>query len=452
MESPRSKMPRTQSLNQDISTKRRRIADLARRKPELVFTALAHHMDLAWMREAYRRTRKDGAAGVDRQTASQFAENLEENLQGLLDAAKSGSYRAPPVRRAYIPKADGSRRPIGIPTFADKVLQRAVVMLLEPIYEQDFLPCSFGFRPGRSAHALDALGHAAWDLRGGWAVEIDIEGFFDAIVPHELRKMLDQRMRDGVVSRLIGKWLKAGVLEGGRHERPELGTPQGGVLSPLLANIYLHEVLDQWFEEVVKPRLRGKGVLVRYADDAVLLFEHEEDARRVLAVLHKRFGKYGLKLHPEKTRLVGFQRPPHSRTPKGSSRPGTFRFLGFTHYWGRSRRGYWTVKRKTAPDRFSRAMVAIKQWCRRNRHRPVREQWKMLCQKLRGHNGYYGITGNSAALGRFRYEVGKAWRKWLGRRSNRATISWDRWNRIQERYPLPSPRVRRPTVRSESML
>jgi group II intron reverse transcriptase/maturase len=421
---------------------------LARQVPKLAFTTLAHHMDIAWMQEAYRRTRKDGATGVDRQTAAEFAEDLEENLKALLDAAKNGRYQAPPVRRAYIPKADGRRRAIGIPTFADKVLQRAVAMLLEPIYETDFQDCSYGFRPGRSAHdALATFWQRAMDFRGGWVVEIDIEAFFDSIDPRELKRMLRQRIRDGVVLRLVGKWLKAGVLEEGRHYRPETGSPQGGVISPILSNLYLHKVLDLWFEETVKPRLHGAGELIRYADDAILLFERGEDAHRVLAVLHKRFGKYGLKLHPEKTRLVCFQRPRLSHRPRDrGSRPGTFRFLGFTHYWGRTRRGNWAVKRKTAPDRFSRSMVAIKQWCRRNRHRPVGEQCRMLSQKLRGHYGYYGITGNSEALSRFRFEVLRTWRKWLSRRSGRARIPWERWKRLEAQYPLPEPRIRQPIV------
>lgn len=440
-------MPGTLSLDSAISTKRRRIAELAQQTPKLELTTLAHHMDLAWMREAYRRTRKDGATGVDRQTAADFGAHLEENLQALLDAAKSGRYRAPPVRRAYIPKADGRVRPIGIPTFADKVLQRAVAMLLEPVYETDFRDVSYGFRPGRSAHdALAALWQQAMAYRGGWVVEIDIEGFFDAIDHGELRRMLRQRIRDGVVLRLVGKWLRAGVLEEGRHHRPKTGSPQGGVVSPLLANIYLHEILDEWFEEVVKPRLYGQGALIRYTDDAVLIFERKEDATRVLAVLHKRMGKYGLKLHPEKTRLVPFLRPPMSASPRTGSRPGTFRFLGFTHYWGRSRRGNWAIKRKTAPDRFSRSMVAIKQWCWRNRHRPVSEQRRNLSQKLRGHYGYYGITGNSEALHRFRFEVIRTWRKWLSRRSGRARIPWYRWKGLEERYPLPEPRIRRPAA------
>jgi RNA-directed DNA polymerase len=443
MELSRRKMPGTPSLEPDISTKRRRIAELARTAPELAFTTLAHHMDLAWMHEAYRLTRKDGAVGVDGQDALAFAENLEDNLQTLLALALSGTYRAPPVRRVYIPKSQGKSRPIGIPTFADKVLQRGVTLLLEPIYEQDFLDCSYGFRPGRSAHgALDALRSSAMGFAGGWLVEIDIQGFFDTIGHYELRAMLRRRIRDGVVLRLIGKWLKAGVMEDGRQHHPEAGSPQGGVISPLLSNVYLHEVLDQWFEQTVRPRLQGRGVLVRYADDAVLLFEQEADARRVLDVLPKRFARYGLTLHPDKTRLVRFQRPPWHGKPSQEQRPETFCFLGFLHYWGRTRRGGWAVKHKTATDRFSRAVVAIGQWCRRNRHRKVADQWRVLCQKLRGHYEYYGMKGNYEALRRFRRQVWHRWRAWLSRRSQRARISWERWLRLEKRYPLPLPRIR----------
>jgi len=272
---------------------------------------LAHHMDIDWLKEAYRKTRKDGAVGVDGQTAKDYAVDLEANLQSLLDRAKAGDpYKAPPVRRVYIPKGDGSLRPLGITTFEDKVLQRAVVMLLEPLYEQDFMDCSYGFRPKRSAHqALEAIWQQLMRMGGGWVLDVDIRQYFDTLDHGCLREILDKRMRDGVVRRLIGKWLKAGVLDQGCITFPETGTPQGGVVSPLLANIYLHEVLDVWFAQEVKPRLRGEAFLVRYADDFVMGFALEEDARRVLDVLPKRFEKYGLKIHPDKTRLVEFRKP-----------------------------------------------------------------------------------------------------------------------------------------------
>lgn len=428
-----------------ISTKLDRIATLAKQAPEMAFTTLAHHIDLDWLREAYRRTRKDGATGVDGQTAAEYAKDLESNLRSLLERAKSGTYRAPPVRRIHIPKGDGTQtRPIGVPTFEDKILQRAVAMLLEAIYEQDFLDCSYGFRPKRSAHqAVERVQNETMRMQGGWVLEVDIKNFFDTLDHAHLREILRRRVRDGVLLRLIGKWLNAGVMEAGQMSSPEAGTPQGGVISPLLANVYLHEVLDTWFERDVKPRLQGHAHLVRYADDAVLLFAREDDARRVLDVLPKRFEKYGLTLHPQKTRLVEFLRPTR-RPPSdgGGGGPGTFDLLGFTHYWGLSRRGKWIVKQRTARDRFSRALKRIGAWCKLHRHQPVREQWKTLTSKLRGHYGYFGITGNFVALERFCDRVRDVWRKWLGRRSaSRVRFSFRRMDVLLERYPLPAPRI-----------
>lgn len=418
-----------------ISTRQRKIAELARQAPGLGLTTLGHHVDVAWLQEAYRRTRKDGAVGVDGQTAEAYAEDLEGNLQDLLDRAKSGRYRAPAVRRVYIPKGEGKTRPIGVPTFEDKVLQRAVVMVLEPIYEQDFLDCSWGFRPGRSAHgAVEVLREQLMRMRGGWVIELDIQGFFDTLEKAQLREMVRQRVRDGVLLRLIGKWLKAGVMEDGAVTYPEAGSPQGGVISPVLSNVYLHEVLDAWFERDVKPRLTGEAFLVRYADDAVLGFAHEADARRVLAVLPKRFGKYGLRLHPKKTRLIEFRRPPRGQKKAGG---GSFDFLGFTHYWGVSRKGNWVIKQRTAKDRFSRGVKRIGDWCREHRHWKVRDQGKELTLKLRGHYEYYGITGNSAMLGRFLWAATRRWRYWLNRRSQRGKWSWARFRRMLAMNPLP---------------
>jgi group II intron reverse transcriptase/maturase len=428
-----------------ICTKLERIAKLAKEDPERALHSLSHHIDLDWLKEAYRRTRKSGATGVDGQSANEYAANLEGNLQSLLDRAKSGRYRAPPVRRVHIPKGSGKEtRPLGIPTFEDKVLQRAVAMVLEAIYEQDFLDCSYGFRSGRSAHqALEVLQQQTMEMDGGWVLEVDIRKFFDTLDHERLREVLHRRVRDGVLLRLIGKWLNAGVLEEGELSFPESGTPQGGVISPLLANIFLHEVLDAWFERDVKPRLKGRAFLVRYADDAAMVFAEEGDARRVLEVLPKRFGKYGLTLHPEKTRLVEFNRP-NRRPPgngDGTGRPGSFDLLGFTHHWGATRKGSWVVKRKTASDRFSRSLKRIGLWCRLNRHRPVSEQWQALCRKVRGHFGYFGIIGNSMALLRFQKGVKRVWRKWLGRRSQRARLTWARMYQLLERYPLPPARL-----------
>jgi group II intron reverse transcriptase/maturase len=423
---------------ESVSTKLQKIAALAKLTPKMVFTTLAHHIDIEWMREAYRRTRKDGATGVDGQTAEEYAANLDANLESLLRRAKEGDpYRAPPVRRAYIPKNDGSLRPIGIPTFEDKVLQRAVVMVLEAVYEQDFLECSYGFRPGRSQHqALDSLWQQMMAMGGGWVLEIDIRSFFDTLDHAHLREIFQRRVRDGVLVRLVGKWLNAGVLEDGAVRYPEQGSPQGGVISPMLANIYLHEVLDVWFEQEVKPRLKGQAFLIRFADDAVMCFALEEDARRVREVLPKRFERYGLTLHPEKTRLVRFERPKDD-----DPTPGTFDLLGFTHYWGQSRRGSWVVKRKTSSSRLSRALQRIGDWCRSHRHDQVTDQHKMLGKKVQGHYGYYGITGNYRRLVAFLRGVERIWLKWLGRRSQRAGLTWDHYARLLEVFPLPAPRV-----------
>jgi RNA-directed DNA polymerase len=424
----------------NVSTKQQRIAELAKQRPEMSFTSLNHYLDVDWLREAYRRLRKDSAPGYDGQTVADYGQDLETNLPSLLEWAKSGTYFAPPVRRVHIPKGPGKdTRPIGIPATEDKLLQRAVAMLLEPIYEQDFLDCSYGFRPGRSAHgALSAL----WSqcMTGGitWILEVDISKFFDTLDQTHLRSFLQYRVRDGVITRLIGKWLKAGVLEQGALSYPEAGTPQGGSASPLLSNLYLHYVLDLWFAQEVIPRLRGRAFMTRFADDVVMGFALKEDAERVRSVLPKRLGKYGLRIHPDKTRLVAFGRP----TGTSESKPGTFDFLGFTHYWGKSRRGKWVIKRKTAQQRFSRGLKRITEWCRHNRHRPVVEQHQELCQKLRGHFAYYGITGNDLWLRKFRQGVKRAWQKWLHRRSRSSTdMPWDRFNRLLQRYRLPPARV-----------
>ena len=423
-------------------TKQHRIAETAKRWPNEPLTSLNHYLDLDWLREAYRRVRKDSAPGHDGQTVKEYGERLDENLAGLLERAKSGRYVAPPVRRVHIPKGTGKEtRPIGIPTTEDKVLQRAVTMLIEPIYEAQFLDFSFGFRPGRSAHqALDYLWHQTMSQGTKWIIDLDIRKCFDTLSHGVLRQLLQQRVRDGVINRLVGKWLKAGVLEAGRLQYPEQGTPQGGVISPLLSNIYLHEVLDKWFVGDVLPRLHGRAFMVRYADDAVLGFESKVDAERVLRVLPKRFEKYGLQLHPEKTRLLPFGRPPRHGPPYVE--PGTFNFLGFTHYWGRGLNGNWVLKRGTAKDRFSRALKAIRAACRQMCHWPLAEQHRVLSLKVKGHYAYYGITGNGAALTRFRDEVKWAWQYWLNRRSGQHAMPWEKFNSVVNRlYVLPPARV-----------
>lgn len=421
-----------------VYTKLQQIATRARNTSQMVFTNLAHSIDLDFLREAHRLVRKDGAAGVDRVRAQEYAQNLDRNLENLFVRMRTGSYKAPPVKRVYIPKDDkGNTRPIGIPTFEDKIGQKAVAMVLEAVYEQDFLDCSYGFRPKRSQHqALEKLRDGLMDMKGGWVLEVDIRSFFDTLNHQHLRDILDLRVRDKGIRRLIGKWLKAGVMEGSEWRQSEAGTPQGGVISALLSNIYLHEVLDRWFHETVLPRLRGKAFLVRFADDWVAVFSNERDARKVLDVVPKRFSRYGLEVHEGKTRLSYFPRPPRGAS-NGSTE--TFDFLGFTHYWGKSLKGAWVVKKMTAKTRLKRAILRIKTWCQGNRHSPIREQHQMLCKKVQGHYGYYGVTNNMRQLQRFALQVKRLWHKWLSRRSQKARLCWETMQKLLKRYPLPRP-------------
>jgi group II intron reverse transcriptase/maturase len=408
----------------------------------VALSTLHHVIDVEWMKEAYRLTRKDGAPGIDGVMAEDYAQNLEANLSDLLERIKSGRYHAPPVRRAYIPKADGSLRPLGLPTFEDKVCQRAIVMVLELVYEQDFLSCSYGFRPGRSAHqALEDLrtGFMRHGLR--WVIDLDIEKYFDSISHPHLRTFLDRRVTDGVIRRMIDKWLKAGVLEDGLLRHGTEGSPQGGVVSPCLSNIFLHHVLDEWFENEVKPRLKGRSTLVRYADDAVMAFEDFLDAQRVLGVLGKRLGRYELTLHPDKTRFVDFRfiRPDGKAHPKADGT--TFTFLGFCHVWGKSQNGKDVVRQVTAKSRYARALAAVSEWCRENRHKPIPKQHAHLVAMMRGHYAYYGITGNFRRLSWYARQVATIWQKWLSRRDRRSRFPKNRFSALLQRHPLPAARI-----------
>jgi len=418
----------------------------------MALTSLNHHLDEEWLRYAYELTRKDGAVGIDGQTAQDYAVHLEENLRDLLERIKSGHYQAPPVRRVEIPKADGSKRPLGIPTFEDKVAQRAIVLLMEPIYEQDFQDCSFGFRPGRSAHqALRHLRSRIMENNGRWVLDVDLRRYFETIDHGHLRDFLAKRVVDGVVRRMIDKWLKAGVLEGAQWSRSDRGTPQGGVISPLLANVYLHYVLDDWYEQEVVPRMKRATTLVRYCDDFVLVFDDFLDCVRVQRVLGKRLARFGLSLNLDKTLTVDFR----FKRPDGKRHPATqatsFTFLGFLHVWGKSRRGKNVIYQRTAKDRYARALRSIHLWCRKNRHWPLVKQHAMLTRKMRGHYAYYGITGNGKRLRWYAHQVQRIWRYWLTRRTRGWRLRWDRFQRILDRYPLPNPTiVHQYTVTSES--
>lgn len=429
-----------ETLSSDnISTRLQRVAELARQAPGMVLTTLAHHIDMEFLKEAYRQTRKDGAPGIDKQSATEYAAELESNLKGLLERLKAGTYKAPPVRRVYIPKGSGNDlRALGIPTFEDKILQRAVTMILEAVYEQDFFDFSHAYRPGRTQHAaLEGLWKAAMDMGGGWLLEVDIKDCFGSFEHKHLRNCLDKRVKDGVIRKVIDKWLKAGVWEEGRVQHSDTGTPQGGVISPLLANIYLHDVMDEWFDKEVKPRMSGKTFIVRWADDIIILFAREEDAKKVLNVLPKRFDKYGLETHPMKTKLTKFKRP---ENPNAEGE-GKFDFLGFTHLWAKSRNGKWFVQRKTASKKLASSLKKVGKWCQDNRDIPLKEQHRTLCRKLNGHYQYFGITGNHRSLRQFEFQVKRSWLKWLNRRSQRKSYTWEKFVQMLTVWPLPKPRI-----------
>ena len=412
---------------------------MARKYPNEGLTTLNKYLTEDWMRESYRQLRKRAAAGVDGKTTEAYGLELETRLPGLIAEIKTGRYHALPARRGYIPKpGKDEKRPLGIPAVEDKLVQKAFVRILEPIYEQEFYPFSYGFRPG--VGALDATRAVQASIQREethWIVEVDIRKFFDTLSHQHLREFLRQRVRDGVILRLIDKWLKAGVMEAGAWQATEEGTPQGGIISPLLANLYLHEVLDRWYVEQIKDRLQGRSFLVRYADDFIMGFEREEDARRVMEVLPKRFGRFALSLNMQKTRIVDF-----GKHGPASKEAGSFDFLGFTHYWGRSRNGRAITKLKTAKDRLARSCRAVWEWCRKNLHLTVAEQCKELNWKLRGHYGYYGVTHNIRALRQFYVQVQRTWHRWLCRRGGgRSSLNWTDFQALLARHPLASPRI-----------
>jgi RNA-directed DNA polymerase len=418
-----------------------KVAERAKREPEGVFHSLAHLLDVPALERAYHRIRKDAAVGVDGTTKEQYGQDLGQRLADLHERLKTKRYRHQPIRRVHIPKEKGKTRPIGIAAFEDKIVQGAVSELLGAIYEQDFLECSYGFRPGRSAHdAIRALNRVVYRGEVNWIVEADIQSFFDSVDRKALLELLSIRVADGSLVRLIGKCLHVGVLDGGEFSTPDQGTTQGSVLSPLLGNVYLHYVLDRWFEQEVKPRLQGKATLVRYADDFVIGFERKEDAERVMAVLGKRMGRYGLTLHPDKTRLVDFRRPPSDQTSgKG---PSTLDFLGFTLYWRRTLQGRWQMWCRTRSARLRRSIQAVDDFCRRHRHESVKAQHAALVRRVNGHMNYFGVNGNGRSLAKFINQVRRSWFKWLRRRSQKTRLTWERFSSMLDVFRLPPPLVR----------
>ena len=439
-------------LGDECSTPLSRLTELAKEDSARRFYSIAHFLTPRALYEAFKKLRKNASAGVDGVTFQAYQKELGRNLQDLWQRVKSGKYRAQPLRRVYIPKDDGkSERPISIPALEDKIVQGATVRILSAIYEADFLDCSYGSRPGRNPHqALDEIDRVLFRESITYVLELDIKSYFDSIVRKHLVEMIERRVSDGSILRLIGKWINVGVIDKGRLLETDEGVAQGQVISPLLANVYLHHILDQWFEDEVKPRLKGKAFLVRYVDDAVICFQHEEDAQRVSKVLDKRFSNYGLTLHPEKTRLVEFGRAALEKADRRGRGPATFDFLGLTHIPERSRRGFYRPGVKTMKKRLKRGLKEIGRWCKVNRHEPVNKQQETLNAKLRGHYHYYGRSSNSRSLWGFYHVVKKTWRKWLSRRTRGTPMSWAKFTHLLSRHPLLKPQIKHTWVSARS--
>jgi Retron-type reverse transcriptase len=426
-----------------LRTKLASIAQRAERDKNAKFNSLAHLMNKGTLREAFRRLSGKAAPGIDGETKETYQVNLEENLSKLLKRLKVGSYRPTPVRRKYIPKIGSHKlRPLGIPALEDKLVQSALAIILESIYEQDFLDNSYGFRPGRKPHdALKDLSRNIGTKKVGFIVDADIKGYFDHVDHEWLIKMLKERISDSKILRLIKKFLKAGIMEEGKLASTEEGVPQGGSLSPLLGNIYLHYTLDLWFSKVVVKHCRGEAYLTRFADDAVACFQYKRDAQRFLEAFKKRLGRFNLEIAQEKTRIIKFGRyAERDIKRRGGSKPETFDFLGFTHYCGRSRKGNFKLKWKTARKKFLAKVKAFADWIRANRNLPLKDIWETVNSKLRGHFNYYGVSDNWEGLLQYRCQVERILCKWLRRRSQRSKLSWLRFNQLLKMFPLARPK------------
>jgi RNA-directed DNA polymerase len=422
------------------------VKEAAKRNKHLRFTALLHHVDVGALERAFRRLKRRANAGVDGETVDMYEEGLQGKLKSLHSRIHTGNYRPHPVRRVYIPKADGGQRPLGVPTLEDKIVQGAVAELLNAIYEVDFMGFSYGFRPGRSPHsALSALRSALISQRVNWVLDADIRRFFDSVDHEWLMRMIAHRIADPRILGLIRGWLTAGVMEGERWIETEEGTPQGAGISPLLANIFLHYVFDLWAHQWRNRHADGPVVMVRYADDFVLGFQSKKDAERMLVELRERLAKFGLELHEEKTRLIAFgQYEAERRQREGQPRLKTFAFLGLTHYYGKARSGRLVVKCKTQSKRVTRKLTELRRSMRQRLHDALEIQHRWLSSVLRGHYAYFGVPGNFAALNAFHHQVKRIWCRGLQRRSQRAGMTWERFNAMLERYPLPLPRITQP--------
>lgn len=423
-----------------FTTKIISLADRARRIKNEPLKNLIYLIDLEWLRESWKRIRKGAAFGIDQVSAKEYETNLEENLSNLLIKLKSGNYRPLPVKRIYIPKGANEKRPLGLPTVEDKIVQRAVDLILSAIYEQDFVPRSFGFRQNRNAHqAIEATKSAIATRKVGWIVDADIKSFFDEMDHEVLLMFLKHRVADKSLLRLISKWLKAGVMEEGKLEKSSTGTPQGGVISPILANIYLHYVNDLWVDKVVGKHLRGELHWFRYADDVIYCFQFRNEALRFLKAIKGRMGKFKLRLNEEKTKICRFGKFAERDRKLRGERRATFNYLGFTFYNKLSRNGKYTVGTRTQSKKLSGSMNRVTKWCKENRHQPIEWQVRYLNAVLRGHYLYYGVTGNFKSIAAFYRHVVWAWQRCLSKRSQRAYIKWDKFNKILERFPLLKP-------------
>jgi group II intron reverse transcriptase/maturase len=434
--------PTTPSGGSSVLDRLNRITNRAKSHPEEVFNNLFSLLNCELLWFAFRRLKRGKAPGVDGVTIEAYEENLRANLEGLLQRLHRGGYRPMPSLRKNIPKGNGKTRPLGIACVEDKLVQRAVVMILEQIYEVDFDDTSYGFRPGRSCHqCLAALGQNIATKKVNWISDADIKGFFDNVCHERLVELLRIRISDSRMLALIERFLKAGVMIDGHREATEDGVPQGASLSPLLANVYLHYVLDRWFDRDVKPRMQGEAFLIRYADDFICCFENESDARRYQSVLPKRLGRFSLSVAEEKTKLLRFGRFARRDTTRlGEGAPGTFDFLGFTHYCGHSRAGRFKLKRKTSTKKLRVKLLDLKKWFNQMLSTPIDEMWRTLNAKLRGHYQYYGINDNWPLLMVYREHARRLAKRHLSRRSQNSYLSWSKFNTFEARFPLASPK------------
>lgn len=430
------------STLESMSTKLNRITEMAKQHSAFQFRTLAHLINPQTMEDAFRKLAKNAAAGIDGVTSREYERNLAGNLASLHERLKAGQYRAQPLKRIYIEKENGKLRPISIPAIEDKIVQRAVVEILNRIYENDFLPCSYGYRPERNAHdAVDAIRQNVTCGRVNFILDADIQDFFGSIDRAKLMEMLQRRIVDKDLLRIIGKWLHVGVMEEGRSLHSEIGVHQGSVISPVLANLYLHVVLDEWVEQTVKPRMRGEISLIRFCDDFIVCFQYRDDAEKFQRVLPKRFERFGLTLQAEKTKLIEFGRFALEAEEKKGQKPKTFKFLGFVFIGARSRNGKFMVKLRTISKRMGRKLNEVRAWCWAHRHDAVAQQRIYLRSVLLGHYNYYGRRTNYQSLVQFSRGVARVWKLALGRRGQKGKFNWDKFNNILRRYPLPRPNI-----------